>query len=328
MIRKPHLTNRLICNLLLLTILAANLPANSEDKAAPIAAHYPPQSITEAVHIIHGPLSLPSLANQGFMNNPAIIETSAGLVVIDPGGTVQTGDMVVAEARKISNQPIVATFSTHIHGDHWLGNQAILDHYPDAVLYAHPMTIELAENGEAQAWVDTMHQLTEGASAGTIGTAPNTPVDDGDEIQVGDKTFRIVHKGQAHTITDIMIHVLEDDVYFLGDNTMNGRLGRMDDGSFIGLSKTLKTAIAAQAKHYVPGHGLTGDVTVVKSFLRLIDTVYAISAEQYDNGMSDFEIKPKIVDQLQHYHQWQDFEESIGRFVSLAVLEAENEAFQ
>ncbi len=318
--KKIHLISSLI--------MLASLTANSADKAAPISEQYPPQSITEDVHIIHGPLAFPSAANQGFMNNPAIIETSAGLVVIDPGGTVQTGDMVVEEAKKISNQPIVATFSTHIHGDHWLGNQAILEHYPSAVLYAHPKTIELAENGEAQAWVDSMYQLTEGASAGTIGTIPNKPVDDGDEITIGDKTFRIVHKGQAHTITDIMIHVVEDDVYFLGDNTMNGRLGRMDDGSFIGLSETLKNAIATQAQHYVPGHGLTGGVALVESFMRLIDTVYATSAEEYDNGMSDFEIKPKVVERLQPYQQWQDFNEAIGKFVSLAVLEAENEAFK
>jgi glyoxylase-like metal-dependent hydrolase (beta-lactamase superfamily II) len=36
----------------------------------------------------------------------------------------------IIAAEKITNKPIVAVFNTHVHGDHWLGNQAIVERYP------------------------------------------------------------------------------------------------------------------------------------------------------------------------------------------------------
>jgi len=39
--------------------------------------------------IMHGPRELPNPRNKGFMNNPAFVKTSAGLVIIDPGSTVR-----------------------------------------------------------------------------------------------------------------------------------------------------------------------------------------------------------------------------------------------
>jgi ribonuclease BN (tRNA processing enzyme) len=50
--------------------------------------------------------------------------------------------MIAAE--KITNKPIVAVFNTHVHGDHWLGNQAIVERYPAVKIYAHPNMIEQA----------------------------------------------------------------------------------------------------------------------------------------------------------------------------------------
>lgn len=306
---------------------AESTPGSSA-KAPAISAQYTPKHIAGDTHVIHGPMGMPNPQNQGFMNNPGMVVTDAGVVIIDAGSTVQTGEMVLAEAKKLSDQPIVATFSTHIHGDHWLGNQAIATAYPGAKHYAHPNLIELANNGEAQTWVDLMLTLTEGASAGTEAVIPAEAVNDGDEIKIGNKTFRLIHKGKAHTTTDSMIHVIEDDVYFLGDNTMNGRMGRMDDGNFLGLVETLDAAIATDAKHYVPGHGLTGSVKLVKNYRNLIDNIYQNAAKYYDEGLSDFEMKPKIVEALKPYHGWSDFDEAIGRFTSFAVLEAEERAFQ
>lgn len=310
------------------------LPAHAEtttkttSKAPALKTEYTPKVIAGDTHVIHGPLGMPNPENQGFMNNPGIVVTDAGLVIIDAGSTVQVGEMVLATAKTISDQPVVATFSTHIHGDHWLGNQAIAAAYPDAKHYAHPKLTELANNGDAQTWVDLMLDLTEGASAGTIATIPADPMNDGDEIKIGNKTFRITHKGQAHTLTDAMVHVLEDDVYFLGDNTFNGRMGRMDDGNFLGLVETLDAAIAAKAQHYVPGHGLTGSVKLVENYQRLIAKVYEGAAKYYDEGLADYEMKPMIVETLKPYHGWSDFHDAIGRFTSLAVLEAEARAFE
>ena len=313
--------------LISLVVLSVTVASAAADRGAAIKQHYAAQRIAGDTYVIHGPLAIPNPENQGFMNNPAIIVSSEGLVIIDPGSTVQAGEMVIAEARKISDKPIVATFSTHIHGDHWLGNQAIREAYPEARLYAHPEMIAEAKAGEAQVWVDRLLSLTRGASAGTVAVIPDLPVDDGDVIKIGNKTFSITHRGIAHTKTDIMIRVLEDDVYFLGDNSPNKRMGRIDDGSFTGLLATLDVALEANAAHYVPGHGPSGDRSIVVSYRGLISSIYEGARRYYDEGLSDFEMKPKIIETLGEWQSWGDFDEAIGRFISLAVLEAEQHAF-
>ena len=105
---------------LLLLVVATGLCAG--ERGAPIA-DYPAQQIAPNSYLIEGPLGTPSVANQGFMNNPAFILTPAGVVVIDPGASVQIGEMVLRQIAKVTDQPVVAVFNTHIHGDHWLGNQ-------------------------------------------------------------------------------------------------------------------------------------------------------------------------------------------------------------
>ena len=51
-------------------------------------------------------------------------------------------------------------------------------------------------------------------------------------------------------------------------------------------------------------------------------------AKYYDEGMSDFEIKPKVVKALAKFKDWKLFDENLGRLVSLAYLEVEAEEFQ
>ena len=119
---------------LLLLMLVAGA-AYALQKAAPLRGEWNPEQIAPGVYVIHGPTELPSPSNQGFMNNPAFIVTDAGVVVIDPGSSVQVGEMVLARIGRITDKPVLAVFNTHVHGDHWLGNQAIRARYPDVPIY-------------------------------------------------------------------------------------------------------------------------------------------------------------------------------------------------
>lgn len=311
----------------MLTIAPFSVQAEASKKGPPLAAEYQADKITEAVYVIHGPVADPGVENQGFMNNPAFVLTDAGVVVIDPGSSVQTGEMVIQKIREVTDQPVVATFSSHIHGDHWLGNQAIREAWPDAKLYGHPNLISLVDAGEGQTWIELMLRLTEGATSGTTVVAADIPINDGDKISIGGKTFAIHHIARAHTTSDIMVHVVEDDVLFLGDNAMNARLGRIDDGSYKGLMSALNRAIELNSKHYVPGHGPTGGKEVAENFLLLVSTIFEVVKVEYENDLTDYEIKPIVVRQLGQWKDWQGFDHGIGKFVSLAYIEVEEDAF-
>jgi glyoxylase-like metal-dependent hydrolase (beta-lactamase superfamily II) len=301
--------------------------ATQEQKAGPIKTAYSVDQVSPSVYVIHGPLATPNPENQGFMNNPAFVVGDSGIIVIDSGSTVQVGDMVLKLIKTVSDLPVVATFSTHIHGDHWLGNQAIAEAYPEARHYAHPKMIEQANAGEGQSWVDQMLSLSEGASAGTVYLPPDATIDEGGELTIAGKTFLIFHDPVAHTDTDISILLQDDSVLFLGDTVMNNRMGRMDDGNFKGLLAFLDRILTLDAQVYVPGHGATGSKQVVENFRGLLETIYSTVEEQYENGLAEFEIKPIVPDRIANSAAWTDLDESLGKLVSLAYLEVEESAF-
>ena len=87
--------------------------------AADIVRDYPADQIAPNTFVIHGPLGYPAVDNQGFMNNPGFIITDSGVVLIDPGSSVQAGRMVLKQIGSITDKPITHVINTHVHGDHW-----------------------------------------------------------------------------------------------------------------------------------------------------------------------------------------------------------------
>jgi glyoxylase-like metal-dependent hydrolase (beta-lactamase superfamily II) len=288
---------------------------------------YPVQQVSEHVYVIHGPREIPNPENRGFMNNPAFVITDQSVVVVDPGSSVYIGEMVLRQIRKITDRPVSHVFISHIHGDHWLGSQAIKQAYPQVKIYAHPEMIAEAKGGGAQVWLDFLSRLTEGATDGTQAEIPTEALQDGREIAVGGLTFRVYLAEHAHTKTDAMIEVVEDSLMFLGDIGVYQRMGRMDDGSFRGNIAALDRALALGVKHYVPGHGPSGGPEAGDAFRQYLKIVYDAAAKYSEEGLAPYEIKAKLMPLVGKYREWPLFEEDFGKQVSLAVLEAEQAAF-
>ena len=312
--------NKSVFVLLLLT-----LPGFAFAKAIP---DYPAKKVAAHTYVIHGPAVLPSPENKGFMNNPVFTITDKGVVVIDPGSSLYTGQMVLRQIRKLTNKPVTHVLSTHVHGDHWLGNQAFSETFPNAVLMAHPKMISQAKAGAAEQWLKTMSTMTNGATDGTRAVIPDKAVNEAFSFKTGGMTFRILAPKLAHSGTDIMIQIVGDEVLVLGDNVTHERIGRLDDATFRGNINACDVAIKLGAKVYVPGHGPSGKVSVVKKYHRYLSTVYETVKVLVDEGLSDFEMKPKVVAKLKPYHNWNGFKDEIGRHVSLAMLEAEKAMFE
>ncbi len=300
--------------------------AFAADRAPPIKGDYALDRITPRVYVIHGPNQLPAPNNQGFMNNPGFVVTTAGVVVVDSGSSVQVGEMLLGKIRSVTKTPVVAVFDTHVHGDHWLGNDAIRAAFPKAKLYAHPEMIARAA-AEGANWVTILNRLSNGAIAGTKVVAPDRPVSHGDQILIGELHFRIHHNGKAHTDGDIMIEVVEEKLMFLGDNGIRDRAGRLDDGDFRGNIAALDMALATSVEHFVPGHGKTGGREVPQAYREWLGKLYAAVKKYRAQGLSDFEMKDKVVADLAAYKSWSNFDAEIGKLISLAWLQAEREDF-
>jgi glyoxylase-like metal-dependent hydrolase (beta-lactamase superfamily II) len=283
--------------------------------------------VSDHVYVIHGPLELPNETNEGFMNNPAFIVTDDGVVVIDPGSSVHTGNMLLREIRKLTDKPVIAVFDTHVHGDHWLGNDAIKRAFPDADIYAHHKTISMIADGEGQNWLELMSTMTKGATDGTSIVNAKDALKGGEDLSIGGHQFQIIHRGKAHTVTDIMILYKEDNVLFTGDNVTHERIIRMVDGSFKGNIETIETAKSLQARIIVPGHGKTGGTELLDKYHTYLSTLYSSVSKYFDEDMSDFEMKPLIHTELKDFHHWAGYDDELGKHISGAYLEIEAAAF-
>ena len=288
---------------------------------------YQADKVSDHVYVIHGPTELPNETNEGFMNNPAFVLTESGVVVIDPGSSVHTGNMVLREIRKVTDMPVIAVFDTHVHGDHWLGNDAIHRAYPDATIYAHRKMISMIDGGEGHNWLELMHNMTKGATDGTRIVNAEQALEGGEELTLGGHRFQVFHHGQAHTLTDVMILHQPDNVLFTGDNVSNKRLIRLADASFKGSIQTIDAAKTLKPSVVVPGHGKTGGTELLDNYQRYLSTLYQNVSGLFDEDLSDYEMKPLIHEKLTEFHDWSGYDDELGRHISSAYLEIEADAF-
>lgn len=286
------------------------------------------QPLSETIFIVQGPQQFPGPETAGFMNNPGFVVTPKGVVVIDPGSSVQIGQAVLEKIQQVTALPVVAVFNTHVHGDHWLGNQAIREAWPESEIYAHQRMIERVEAGEGEDWIANFNQSTKGATAGTKVVIPNIGLLGGESLDIGGVNFKIYHTGKAHTDHDLMIEVTGENSIFLGDVVTDRRIqsARPEDSDIKGQIKAVEFALMTDNTIFIPGHGAPGDKEMVRRQLVFLQDLLASVENYYEQGLSDYEMKEQVIQGLSLYRDWFNFSE-IGRVISYVYLKVEEDSF-
>lgn len=286
------------------------------------------QQLTEHIYVTHGTQAFSSPSTQGFMNNPGFVVTDAGVVVVDPGSSVQIGNKLLDSIARVTDKQVVAVFNTHVHGDHWLGNQAIRQAYPGVAIYAHQRMIERVEAGEGEDWIKLFDAMTDGATAGTRVVAPNIGLHGGEVIRIGDIPFRIHHTGKAHSDTDIMIEVPRDRGIFLGDIVTNRRVqsARPQDSDILGQIHAVEFVLGTDNDWFIPGHGFSGGRELPEQQLKFLKELYASVQQHYDEGLADYEMRDLVKQDLAVYRDWYNFDE-LGRVINSVYLQVEEASF-
>jgi glyoxylase-like metal-dependent hydrolase (beta-lactamase superfamily II) len=288
-------------------------------------AHIQPKKIGPHTYVIeHGPHDEEPKASHGFHNNPGFVVTKSGVVVIDTGSSYEIGKMILRKISAITSKPVTHIFTTHFHGDHWLGNQALVEAYPDAQTIAHPETIALLNAGEDRFWLDVFSERLGDDFAGTKAVTPSTPAKS-KEYRIGDLTFKVVLFDKAHTATDLMVYVVDDSVLFTGDIVNNQHFSFMGHGNFKGAYAATQKALAMNPKHVVVGHGRSGDMGLVKAYAHIYQTLRDVVGKYHEQGLMEFEMKPMVVTELDAYKNWSGFDRQIGPYISQLIIELDNE---
>lgn len=290
-----------------------------------------PVQVSPRVWVVPAADGFPTPANQGMMSNVTFVVTSAGVVILDSGSSLQIGRMVIRMIRRITPLPVVAVFNSHHHGDHWLGNHAFVEAFGESLsIYSLVGTRELIAGVAGNEWRSMMERWTNQSTAGTKTVLPNRTVSSGQVIPIGDVTFRMHHYSQAHTVADLCVQVEQERVTHVGDIAMTNRIANFDDGSYRGTFSYYERLRAATGDQlWVPGHGESRRdlLQTYEAVLRGIwePCLQAVKADKSEADAKAMVLKdPRVQTRAA---TMQGFEGNIGKYISLAYLEAEKEAF-
>ena len=287
--------------------------------------------LSQRVWYILSPDGFPTPENRGMMSNVGFVVTSDGVVILDSGSSLQIGQMAIRMIRKVTNKPVVAIFNSHFHGDHWLGNDAFVREFGrDLPIYALAHTQAMIKGVEGNTWRSLMERWTNQSTAGTQIVAPNKVVAHAQDVRIGDVTFLMHHYGRAHTESDLCIQVVEDKVTAVGDIAMTNRIANMDDGSYPGTLKYYQALEKSAGEQlWVPGHG-EAKRDLLKTYGAFMAGIWEPCLQAVKDSQTEAQAKamvlrdPRVAARAPTMH---GFQTNIGKYISLAYLEAEKEAF-
>ena len=222
------------------------------------AAKFPPVDMTpvkvsEHVWYVQGKPGT-AIENEGFVSNAAFVITRSGVVVFDALGTPALGNMLLAEIRKITSEPVKTVVVSHYHADHVYGLQVFKDAGAEVIgpagsldyLNSDAAEERLAERRVSLApWIDDNTRLV----------PPDRYISGSETFTVGDVTFSISNLGSAHSEGDLTLYVEPDKVLLSGDVIFDGRTPWLGDADTLNWLKTLETIQASNPAAIVPGHG-------------------------------------------------------------------------
>lgn len=289
-----------------------------------------PIQLSKRVWLIYSPDSFPTPENQGMMCNVTFVVTQKGVVVLDSGGSVQIGEMVLRMIKTVTPKPVIAVFNSHYHGDHWLGNHAYAEAYPGLPIYSLAENIRQIKGVEGSLWRGLLEKWTNQATAGTKIVPPNTEVQHAQVFDFGDTRLKMHFYGTAHTPCDLSVEVVEDRITHIGDIAMENRIANIDDGSYPGTFKYYQALQkSAGDQLWLPGHGRPGK-GLLKDYGELMAGIWETCLKAVKDGQDLSAAKALVLRDPRvssRAARTAGFEANIGKYTSLAFLEAERLAF-
>jgi len=199
-------------------------------------------------------------------NTTALI-TNQGVVLVDDKFEIDH-DAIMAELKKITNQPVKYVINTHHHADHSGGNARMQQ--LNAVVVASEQA------------VDNMFEARQPG-------IPTVAVERHAHIYLGGKSIEIYHFGRAHTNGDVVVLFRAQRVLAAGDMfTFGDATPELVDYSGGGSAKewtnTLDSVLDLDFDAVVPGHGVVTTKPEMRKFrdstLRLRTRVHELVGEK------------------------------------------------
>lgn len=229
-----------------LAVLAACLSWSAA--ASKLDYRLQPREVAPDIYVFQGLTEDFSFDNGGNIVNTGFIVTGSGVVVIDTGPSRLYGEQMRAAIGRVTDLPVIRVFITHLHPDHFLGNQA----FADVPIVALAGTVAGIRE-QADAFTDNMYRLVGNWMRGTEAVAPSEAVAPG-EVRIGDRRLQVI-AGKGHTADDMMLFDHQSGVLFAGDLVFHDRAPTTPHAVLDDWLQSLGRIEALPVRVLVPGHG-------------------------------------------------------------------------
>lgn len=243
-----------------------------------------PVKISKSVYQFIGVLDKPSKDNGGNMVNSYWINTGKSYVVFDTGPSYRYAKEAHEAMKKIADLPISVVINSHMHDDHWLGNNYLKEQ--GATIYA---TKAQADKFPLGVKAHMMSVIKPEDSKGTKVIGIDKLITKSTTLNIDGREFEIyLFDYPVHTPSDLFMYLKDEKVLFSGDLLFAGRITSIRDGSVEGGLKSLKVMESYDVKTYAIGHGTFTDKTAINQmrdyFMALKTKAMEAIEEEVDMG--------------------------------------------
>ena len=225
-------------------------------------------------------------ATGGFcIANAGVIAGKSGTTVIDALFTPDMTNALLAETRRVAPSRIRRLLNTHHHVDHTLGN-ALFPRDTEIVAHARAKE-EMQRSGlSVLGIIQRMAPHFVGQLDNIEERMPDTTFDGaGLDLDIGGRAIRLLHFGTGHTRGDVLVHLPEERILFLGDVGFFGVTPMSHEGhvgNWIEICDRIIDEIDADV--LVGGHGPVGTKGDLATFRGYLQIVHEGSRRAFDAG--------------------------------------------
>ena len=227
------------------------------------------------------------------ISNAGLIVGKQHAAIVDTLTTAAMTREFLKEVRSVTDSDIRYVLNTHHHPDHTFCNHLI----PEAVSIGQNncrmMLLKWIKLGQPNIKMLQADNPTWDHSESRL-TPTDVTFDKTLTLYLDNLEIRLLYFGIAHSNSDIVVHIPEESVVFVGDLVFPELPRRREAGSYLDWTKVLSKIAELNAKFYIPGHGKVIDREGVLKCLDILQSYYKDGKKAFEAGLTPDEVVEKM----------------------------------